>query len=197
MQASGGSAHFVVGLKGQIIQCVSLEKRAYHFGEGHLPSPAGPVRSWPDRWAVGIEVANRGRLVQKEVDVAGVEHEYYYERNRVPYRYKREKYGEPEHGVLHLGGDQVVEAWWEPYPDDQIKALVMLCHCLRQEFGIPLKRIVGHEDVAHPAGRKTDPGPLFPWKAFMQELAAVEGLAELPEDLWDHHMNEKGGSHVG
>jgi N-acetyl-anhydromuramyl-L-alanine amidase AmpD len=51
-----------------------------------------------------------------------------------------------------------------PYPEAQIDALVELCValCLRHP-AITVDRIVGHEHVAMPPGRKTDPGPHFPW----------------------------------
>jgi len=54
----------------------------------------------------------------------------------------------------------------QPYPGPQIDALVELCIevCSRHP-AISLDRIVGHEHIAVPAGRKTDPGPHFPWEA--------------------------------
>jgi N-acetylmuramoyl-L-alanine amidase len=54
----------------------------------------------------------------------------------------------------------------QPYPDPQIDAVVDLCVELCGRFpSITLERIVGHEHIAVPAGRKTDPGPHFPWAA--------------------------------
>jgi N-acetyl-anhydromuramyl-L-alanine amidase AmpD len=61
-------------------------------------------------------------------------------------------------------GIELVGFATQPYPADQIDTLVELCVdlCLRYP-GITLDRIVGHEDIAIPPGRKTDPGPHFPW----------------------------------
>lgn len=44
----------------------------------------------------------------------------------------------------------------------QIDALIQLITILCARYSIPHQRILGHEDVA--PGRKSDPGPHFPWK---------------------------------
>ncbi len=51
----------------------------------------------------------------------------------------------------------------EPFPDEQIEALLALLADLRTRYGIPPENVVGHSDVA--IGRKVDPGPDFPWQA--------------------------------
>jgi N-acetylmuramoyl-L-alanine amidase len=61
-------------------------------------------------------------------------------------------------------GIELVGFATQPYPDVQIDALVALCVELCGRYpAITLDRIVGHEHIAVPAGRKTDPGPHFPW----------------------------------
>lgn len=53
----------------------------------------------------------------------------------------------------------------DPYPDEQLQALVKLCKTLMKALpDITLDKIVGHCHVA--PGRKTDPGPIFPWVKF-------------------------------
>jgi N-acetylmuramoyl-L-alanine amidase len=52
------------------------------------------------------------------------------------------------------------------FAQPQIGALLRLLTDLTTRWRIPLTQIIGHEDLA--PGRKTDPGPLFPW----QQLAA-------------------------
>jgi N-acetylmuramoyl-L-alanine amidase len=65
-----------------------------------------------------------------------------------------------------------------PYPDAQIDALVALCVELGARYpAITLDRIVGHEHIAVPAGRKTDPGPHFPWDAVRARIRL--GLTQL------------------
>ncbi|QYD70497.1 N-acetylmuramoyl-L-alanine amidase [Paraburkholderia edwinii] len=51
---------------------------------------------------------------------------------------------------------------WQPYPPAQVDALIRLSKDIVSRYGIPPTRVVGHSDIA--PQRKTDPGPLFPWK---------------------------------
>jgi N-acetylmuramoyl-L-alanine amidase len=51
---------------------------------------------------------------------------------------------------------------WQPYPPAQVDALIRLSKDIVTRYGIPPTRVVGHSDIA--PQRKTDPGPLFPWK---------------------------------
>lgn len=53
------------------------------------------------------------------------------------------------------------------FAQPQIDALLRLLTDLTTRLRIPPTQIIGHEDLA--PGRKTDPGPLFPW----QQLAAA------------------------
>ena len=51
----------------------------------------------------------------------------------------------------------------EPYPQVQIDSLLRLLSDLRQRYRLPAASFLGHSDVA--PGRKSDPGPLFPWRS--------------------------------
>jgi N-acetyl-anhydromuramyl-L-alanine amidase AmpD len=61
----------------------------------------------------------------------------------------------------------------EPYRDDQLTAGVELCASLLRQFpAITPARITTHQAVALPAGRKHDPGPLFPLEDFIARIRA-------------------------
>ena len=57
------------------------------------------------------------------------------------------------------------------YRPAQIDSLVELCLSLCVRYRIALERIVGHEAIAQPPGRKRDPGPHFPWEEVRARLA--------------------------
>lgn len=58
-----------------------------------------------------------------------------------------------------------------PFADFQYRALIRLTRRLQRRY--PIRAIVGHADIA--PGRKTDPGPLFEWR---QYLDACRGAGE-------------------
>lgn len=58
-----------------------------------------------------------------------------------------------------------------PFPEVQIAAVKDLIRDVRERWGIPAARVIGHSDMA-PA-RKQDPGRLFPWDELAREGLAV------------------------
>ena len=57
-----------------------------------------------------------------------------------------------------------------PFEDAQYESLTNLTRALRQAYpAITPKRIYGHCDIA--PGRKTDPGPTFDWKRYLDTCA--------------------------
>ena len=62
---------------------------------------------------------------------------------------------------------------WHDYPQAQIDAVIALVKKIVQEHKIKPEHILGHSDIA--PGRKTDPGPRFPWKQL-----ADAGLIQWP-----------------
>jgi len=59
----------------------------------------------------------------------------------------------------------------DTYTDAQLTALLALTVDLVLSFpAITLHRIVGHEHIAVPRGRKVDPGPDFPWGPFLEAV---------------------------
>lgn len=51
---------------------------------------------------------------------------------------------------------------WIPYPMEQQKLIVELAKDIQKRYQIDSLCVVAHSDIA--VGRKSDPGPLFPWK---------------------------------
>jgi len=64
---------------------------------------------------------------------------------------------------------------WQPYPPEQVDALIRLSKDVVTRNRIPPTRVVGHSDIA--PQRKIDPGPLFPWHALAQA-----GVGAWPDD---------------
>ena len=63
---------------------------------------------------------------------------------------------------------------YEPFPDKQIDAVIKLVRDIAKRHKVAPHRILGHSDIA--PQRKSDPGPLFPWKRF-----ADAGLIPWPD----------------
>jgi len=69
----------------------------------------------------------------------------------------------------------------DPYPEQQMDSLINLVTELVEKYKIQLNRIVGHEHIATPHGRKKDPGPDFPWYEFLYCIGARVANLELGE----------------
>lgn len=116
---SAASAHFVVDRDGTIIQCVSLDDRAWHAGKSAWKGLSGL-----NSYSVGIELANWGPLLDGGKTAGG---------KSVPFVMARHK----NDGVLRA---------WEIYPAAQIAAAEALARAIAAYF--PITEIVGHDDIA-------------------------------------------------
>ena len=84
-------------------------------------------------------------------------------------------------GVLHGEGDvngysigiELVDRSDDPYPEAQLARLAEVTAELVRTYRIPLNRIVGHQHIAMPAGRKVDPGRDFPWYDFLLSVGRL------------------------
>lgn len=63
------------------------------------------------------------------------------------------------------------EYGYEPFPEQQIAALIELAKDILSRYPIEARNVVGHSDVA--PTRKTDPGELFPWQRLADEGVGV------------------------
>jgi N-acetylmuramoyl-L-alanine amidase len=140
------SAHFVIKRNGEIIQCVPLAESAWHAGDADVSNAS----------SIGVEVENVGRV---EPDGKGG----WTYGDKHPMKWKPD--AEPKQATLRYKGGTTKAAWWVPYTPAQVGAIARL----EADLGRSIWRACvldqrGHEDVARPEGRKTDPGPVFPWR---------------------------------
>ncbi len=135
------SAHYVIGENGSVIQMVEVAEKAWHAG-------ASEFRGRPNvnEFSIGIELVNWGLLRRRRgifyVWVGGYQTEYQGE------------------SPVYAGGE-----WWAPFTEMQYRILGELIGQIRVRYPlITPDRIVGHQDIALPRGRKIDPGLAFDWE---------------------------------
>lgn len=144
--AAKASAHCVIGRAGDITQIVPFTRQAWHAGVSIWRG-----RSGCNAFSIGIEYDNWGYLNQT-----------------MDFKYK-------SHSGTEVPSDRVIKAqhknpayaqlqWWETYTSEQIEAGIALTRAILDKYPTILE-IVGHEDVS--PGRKSDPGPAFPWNHFL------------------------------
>ena len=90
-------------------------------------------------------------------------------------------WGEDNVNDWSLGIEIVDDNDADAYPDKQLEALFELCESLIIKYEIPLNRIVGHQHVCVPKGRKADPGRDFQWYPFLVTLGARISTLEINE----------------
>jgi N-acetylmuramoyl-L-alanine amidase len=150
------SAHIVIGRDGSVTQLVSLDRIAWHAGRS-----AWAGRTGLNRWSIGIEMDNAGRLMERG---SGWHHWT----------------GEPSYDhddvVVAAHKNEDIESGWQRYPAAQLDAALEVARLLVAEYR--LSDVIGHDDIS--PGRKCDPGPAFPMEAF-REMVFGPPLAGRPE----------------
>lgn len=92
--------------------------------------------------------------------------------------------GEPNVGRFSLGVEmENLGNGRDPYPQDQLNAVVWLARNKVQEYSVPRERLVRHLDVALPPGRKNDPRG-FPWLWFLDRVYAPAAENIIAPDLF-------------
>ena len=154
--ASRCSAHFLIGRNGHMWQMVKLRDAAWHAGRSRWKHE-GRQREDVNDFSIGVELANHGPLIKRDDGTFA----YLATGRQCDYVQS----GTPEFRRLEFAPGLSMEAWWEPYYEAQLAALESLTAMLRQHYTLEL---VGHEEIASPFGRKSDPGPMFPWERFSE-----------------------------
>jgi N-acetylmuramoyl-L-alanine amidase len=131
------SAHLVVDFDGAITQLVPFNVIAWHAG----PSSYGG-RSGFNKYSVGIEIVNAGRLTK-----TGDSYVSWFGRSYPP-----------EQVFQGVHRNETAPTYWQRFTEQQIAKTAEVCELLLKEYAINL--ILGHEEIS--PGRKIDPGPAFP-----------------------------------
>ena len=145
---TNSSAHLVIERDGSILQCVGLDKVAWHAGKSTWRNLVGL-----NKYSIGIELANWGVLhggAGGWLNAAG---------QAVPTPFVGvHRNGNPDGSRTPIG--------WEAFPAAQIEAAAAVCSAIAAAF--PIAEIVGHDDIA--PLRKYDPGPAFDMGAFRSRV---------------------------
>lgn len=150
----GSSAHLVIDRDGSVLQCMPLDKIAWHAGNSEWKGRKGF-----NNFSIGIELSNWGYLRR-----AGSGWQSY---TGVPIPdplLATHKNGNPDNSREPIG--------WEPYPEIQFQAAADIARVIVEKLGI--KDIVGHDDIA--PTRKWDPGPAFDMARFRGLVFGERGL---------------------
>jgi len=152
------SAHFTIARTGETKQLVDLTQAAWHAGVSEM-TVDGRLLHGANLFTIGIERANVGPVVRGESG------RFFWEDGRTVRRLP-ESFVAVRSALVFPNGFRF-ESFWEPYPEPQLRALeVLLDELAANGFERAAKNLVGHEEIATPIGRKTDPGGAFGWERF-------------------------------
>ena len=150
------SAHYVIHRDGTVTQCVPLDLCAWHAGSGVIQY-GGNMLQLPNLVSFGIELENFGQLANRYDGM------FFMADGATPVKYEGPA---AIHARLQYDPTNIVEGYWEPFPQEQIDALKELIEVIGQQYPEAGANLLGHDEIAMPLGRKRDPGPAFPWDQF-------------------------------
>jgi len=151
------SAHVVVARDGTITQLVPFDTIAWHAGKSAYGDRVGF-----NKYAIGIEIVNAGRLVK-----SGNLYQAWFGKT----------YTEDE-VIQAIHRNETISTYWQRYTEDQITAVYDLCSDLILQYHI--KEILGHEEIS--PGRKIDPGPAFPLDKMRDKLLHADRSDQEDQD---------------
>lgn len=132
-QGSEASAHIIIGRDGEVVQMVPFHLRAWHCGTSKWRG-LGDLNSH----SIGIEMVNWGKLKYRKGKLISWAQEIV-----------------PDDDAVEAMGE-----WWQRYTPEQIEVCANLSREIVRAY--ELEDVLGHNEIALPAGRKVDPGPAFP-----------------------------------
>lgn len=142
------SAHVVVGRDGDVTQLLPFTTRAYHAGKSAWRDVIGL-----NSCGVGVELVNWGPLTRDGQALRS-------STGRVVDRADASY-------LLHRAHTE--HRWWQRYTQQQLDAAALVVASVASTYQI--EEVVGHDDVS--PGRKIDPGPAFPWGAFLARVSSL------------------------
>jgi N-acetylmuramoyl-L-alanine amidase len=141
-------AHLLITREGEIIQFVPFNTVAFHAGFSQWADRFGL-----NRYSIGIELDNAGRLVRDKG------------------QWKRLNNVFTDDQVLVATHKlQTTEMGWERYPQAQLDALREVAKLLKATYNFI--DVLGHEDVS--LSGKLDPGPAFDMVSFRNEIMGFQ-----------------------
>lgn len=132
------SAHVVVGRTGEIYQLAPFNRITWHAGKSSWKG-----RSGLNKYSIGIEIDNAGRLTKAE------------DGSFKTWFGKNIQASDTYFGTHR---NETSPSYWHEYTEMQISRVFDLCELLIEKY--PIREIVGHEQIS--PSRKADPGPAFP-----------------------------------
>ena len=154
-KVSNASVHYLVSAEGKTVySLVDEDKRSWHAGNGYWRG-IDDVNSY----SIGIENVNWG---------------YTYGPVESSNPLLQKTWMQGIHFRRRLGENGFfpsAKKTWHPFPQEQMNTLALLSKRIIDTWSIEPENVIGHADLA--SGRKTDPGPLFPWKVLAKKGVGV------------------------
>ncbi len=148
--AAKASAHVIIGKDGSVIQLVPFNIVAWHAGISSWRDGQTELRGM-NKYAVGIELDNPGRLVRAGTGWRSLSLGISYP---------------DDEGIEATHKNETQPSGWHIYPQAQLETAVAVASLLFETYR--LEDVIGHDDIA--PMRKSDPGPAFPMAYFRARL---------------------------